>query len=131
MDDFTHPHVELPDTGRPITPSAPVGNYDSVPMSFDPKALRAGRLRRLRAMMAEQGYAAVVLFDPYNQRYATGSRNMFGYFLRNSTRYIYVPQEGPVILFEYPGSAHVSTWLETIDEIAHFQGRVVSGEPAR
>jgi Xaa-Pro aminopeptidase len=58
----------------------------------------------------------VVLFDPNNLRYATGSRNMFGYFLRNSTRYIYVPQEGPVILFEYPGSAHVSTWLETIDE---------------
>jgi len=41
---------------------------------------------------------------------------MFGYFLRNSTRYIYVPLEGPVILFEYPGSAHVSTWLETIDD---------------
>ncbi|WP_040409210.1 M24 family metallopeptidase [Arhodomonas aquaeolei] len=113
---MTHPHVDLPDTGRPLTPSGPVGNYDSVPMSFEPRALRAGRLRRLREMMAEKGYAAVVLFDPYNQRYATGSRNMFGYFLRNSTRYIYVPQEGPVILFEYPGSAHVSTWLETIDE---------------
>ena len=41
---------------------------------------------------------------------------VFGYFLRNSTRYIYVPLKGPVILFEYPGSAHVSTWLETIDE---------------
>jgi len=67
-------------------------------------------------MMAQKEYAALVLFDPNNQRYATGSRNMFGYFLRNSTRYIYVPLEGPVILFEYPGSAHVSTWLETIDD---------------
>jgi len=66
--------------------------------------------------MAQKEYAALVLFDPNNQRYATGSRNMFGYFLRNSTRYIYVPLEGPVILFEYPGSAHVSTWLETIDD---------------
>ncbi|MGD8710360.1 MAG: Xaa-Pro peptidase family protein [Ectothiorhodospiraceae bacterium] len=116
MDAHKYPHIELPETGLPITPSAPVGNNDSVPTAFDPKALRAGRLRRLREMMAEKGYAAVVLFDPYNQRYATGSRNMFGYFLRNSTRYIYVPLEGPVILFEYPGSAHVSTWLETIDE---------------
>ena len=51
-----------------------------------------------------------------NQRYATGSRNMFGYFLRNSTSYIYVPVQGPIILFEYPGSEHVSMWLETIDE---------------
>ncbi|SFU96022.1 M24 family metallopeptidase [Halomonas korlensis] len=100
----------------PVVPSAPMGNGDSIPTAFDPKQLRAGRLARLRHMMAEQGYAAVVLFDPNNQRYATGSRNMFGYFLRNSTRYIYVPLDGPIILFEYPGSAHISTWLETIDE---------------
>ncbi|MBS9405295.1 aminopeptidase P family protein [Halomonas sp. TRM85114] len=100
----------------PVVPSAPMGNGDSIPTAFDPKQLRAGRLARLRNMMAEQGYAAVVLFDPNNQRYATGSRNMFGYFLRNSTRYIYVPLDGPIILFEYPGSAHISTWLETIDE---------------
>jgi len=100
----------------PVVPSAPMANGDSIPTAFDPVQLRAGRLERLRAMMAEQGYAALVLFDPNNQRYATGSRNMFGYFLRNSTRYVYVPLEGPIILFEYPGSAHISTWLETIDE---------------
>ncbi len=100
----------------PVVPSAQMANTDSIPTAFDPRQLRAGRLERLRGMMADQGYAAVVLFDPYNQRYATGSRNMFGYFLRNSTRYIYVPLKGPVILFEYPGSAHVSSWLETIDE---------------
>src|SRR5690625_2992860 len=89
---------------------------DTEPSFIDAKALRRERLERLRSWMKRAGYGAVVLFDPYNQRYATGSRNMFGYFLRNSTRYIYVPVEGPVILFEYPGSAHVSTWLETIDE---------------
>lgn len=100
----------------PIVPSAPTGNTDPIPQAFDPRRLRAGRLGRLRQMMADEGYAALVLFDPNNQRYATGSRNMFGYFLRNSTRYIYVPAQGPIILFEYPGSAHVSTWLETIDE---------------
>lgn len=96
-------------------PATKVNDADGIPRSFDAQKLRAGRLERLRAMMTEQGYAALVLFDPNNQRYATGSRNMFGYFLRNSTRYVYVPAEGPVILFEYPGSAHVSTWLETID----------------
>jgi Xaa-Pro aminopeptidase len=96
---------------------------DCQPSAFDPVALRAGRLKRLRAMMQADDLAAVVLFDPYNQRYATGSRNMFGYFLRNSTRYIYVPVQGHVILFEYPGSAHVSTWLESIDE--HRTSKVV------
>ena len=66
--------------------------------------------------MAEAGYGAVVLFDPYNQRYATGSRNMFGYFLRNSTRYFFIPTEGPIVLFEYPQSYHVSMVLDTVDE---------------
>jgi Xaa-Pro aminopeptidase len=81
--------------------------------------MRAERLGKLRAMMREKDYDAVVLLDPFNQRYATGSRNMFGYFLRNSTRYFFVPTEGPVILFEYPQSAHVSTCLETVQEARH------------
>jgi Xaa-Pro aminopeptidase len=89
---------------------------DTEPASVDTAALRAGRLARLRAMMREKEYAALLLLDPNNQRYATGSRNMFGYFLRNSTRYFFVPTEGPIILFEYPQSAHVSTCLETVQE---------------
>lgn len=89
---------------------------DTEPSGVDTLRLRAGRLARLRQMMVEKEYAALLLFDPYNQRYATGSRNMFGYFLRNSTRYFFVPTEGPVILFEYPQSAHVSTCLETVQE---------------
>ena len=89
---------------------------DTEPGSVDTRKLRADRLARVRHMMRENEYAALLLFDPNNQRYATGSRNMFGYFLRNSTRYFFVPVEGPVILFEYPQSAHVSTCLETVQE---------------
>lgn len=89
---------------------------DTEPSYIDAKALRRERLERLRAWMRRENYGAVVLFDPYNQRYATGSRNMFGYFLRNSTRYFFVPTEGPIILFEYPQSYHVSQALETVDE---------------
>jgi Xaa-Pro aminopeptidase len=93
-----------------------LGITDTEPASVDTLRLRAGRLARIRDMMREKNYAALLLFDPNNQRYATGSRNMFGYFLRNSTRYFFVPTEGPVILFEYPQSAHVSTCLETVQE---------------
>jgi len=89
---------------------------DTEPSYIDAKALRRERLERLRAWMRRENYGAVVLFDPYNQRYATGSRNMFGYFLRNSTRSFFVPTEGPIILFEYPQSYHVSQVLETVDE---------------
>jgi len=86
--------VETPSAGADVT-----GLTDSLPGGFDPVRMRAERLARTRQMMREQDLAAVVLFDPYNQRYATGSRNMFGYFLRNSTRYIYVPLDGDVVLF--------------------------------
>lgn len=89
---------------------------DTEPAGVDGALLRAGRLARLRRWMNEAEYGAVVLFDPYNQRYATGSRNMFGYFLRNSTRYIFVPADGPIVLFDYPQSYHVSLCLETIAE---------------
>jgi Xaa-Pro aminopeptidase len=112
-------HSEVPDELSKELPGDRdnlTGVSDCMPGGFDPVRMRAERLARTRAMMAEKGIDAIVLFDPYNQRYATGSRNMFGYFLRNSTRYVYVPAQGPVILFEYPGSAHVSTWLETIDD---------------
>src|SRR6218665_395549 len=67
-------------------PSGGMWLSDTEPSFIDVDALRQGRLARLRAWMKQSGYGAVVLFDPYNQRYATGSRNMFGYFLRNSTR---------------------------------------------
>src|SRR5690606_4988885 len=93
------------------------GVTDTEPSSFDPVRLRAERLGRLRAMMRSQGYAAVVLFDPNNQRYATGSRYRFGYFLRISTRYFFVPVDGPIVLFEYPQSGHVSEVLETVGEV--------------
>src|SRR5262245_11851182 len=89
---------------------------DTEPPAVDAIKLRQERLSRLRAWMKQAEYGALVLFDPFNQRYATGSRNMFGYFLRNSTRYFFVPAEGPIILFEYPQSYHVSMRLETIDE---------------
>jgi Xaa-Pro aminopeptidase len=89
---------------------------DTEPPAVDALKLRGERLKRLRNWVKAANYGAVILFDPYNQRYATGSRNMFGYFLRNSTRYFFIPAEGPIILFEYPQSYHVSTKLETVQE---------------
>jgi Xaa-Pro aminopeptidase len=110
MNDAVNADPRHPDAGPGLWIS------DTEPNSVDTRRLRAGRLANLRSMMREKEYAALLLFDPNNQRYATGSRNMFGYFLRNSTRYFFVPTEGPIILFEYPQSAHVSTCLETVQE---------------
>ncbi len=111
--------VDFKDRMRHPAAADPAGGMwlsDTEPSFIDADALRKRRLKKLRDWMRTAGYGAVVLFDPYNQRYATGSRNMFGYFLRNSTRYFFIPTEGPIVLFEYPQSYHVSMVLDTIDE---------------
>ncbi|SMF07869.1 Xaa-Pro aminopeptidase [Tistlia consotensis] len=87
------------------------------PPAPDETALRLGRLARLRQEMARYGYPAVVLTDPHNVRYASGARNMTPFLLRNPARYLFVPLEGPVTLFEFEGCEHLEAGNPAIDEI--------------
>jgi Xaa-Pro dipeptidase len=80
------------------------------------KAIRAYRLARLRRMLAEEDLAAILVMDPVNLRYATGSRNMQVWTMHNACRYAFVATQGPVVLFDLPSSMHLSNGLETIDE---------------
>ena len=89
----------------------------TVPPAPDETALRLGRLARRRAEMARQDFAALVLTDPHNVRYATGARNMLPFVLRNPARYVFVPQAGPVVLFEFAGCEHLERDNPAIDEI--------------
>jgi Xaa-Pro aminopeptidase len=81
------------------------------------RAIRAWRLARLRQEMRAAGLPVLLLTDPINLRYATGSRNMQVWTLHNLCRYALVAAEGPLVLYELPSSAHLSRGLETIDEI--------------
>ena len=51
---------------------------------IDLKGVRAYRLGRVRAEMAKRDIAAVILSDPINIRYATGTRNMQVFSMRNA-----------------------------------------------
>jgi Xaa-Pro dipeptidase len=84
---------------------------------IDLAAVRRYRLERVRGQMAARDIAACLLFDPVNIRYATGARNMQVYHLRNPSRYLLLPVEGPVLLFEFPGCMHLAEDVETIDEV--------------
>jgi Xaa-Pro aminopeptidase len=84
---------------------------------IDEAAVRGYRLRRTREQMARYGVDACVLFDPVNIRYASGSRNMQVFSARNPARYLFVPLNGPVTLYEFTGCEHLSADLETIDEV--------------
>ncbi|QAS54652.1 peptidase M24 [Halobacillus litoralis] len=92
--------------------------------------MRQYRLSRVREQLKRLGYGGIVIFDPVNLRYATGSRNMQVFMLRNPGRYAFIPTEGPVTLFDFPNCEHLSEGLETIDEVrpAITLSYVASGE---
>jgi Xaa-Pro dipeptidase len=84
---------------------------------IDLVSVRGYRLGRVREQMAAHSIDACVLLDPVNIRYATGARNMQVFHLRNPARYLFLPLDGPVVLHEFPGCAHLAEGLETIDEV--------------
>jgi len=79
--------------------------------------LRGYRMGRLQAELKRLGYPGVVLFDPINIRYATGSRNMSVWTLHNAARYCFVPAEGKAVLWDFHNCEHLSDGLETIEEV--------------
>lgn len=82
-------------------------------------AMRRHRLGRLREQLARCGYGGALLTDPINVRYATDSTNMQVWCLHNPVRYAFVATAGPVVLFDFHGSAHLSDHLELVDEVRH------------
>lgn len=84
---------------------------------IDMAAVRRYRQDRVKQEMVRYGLDCCVLFDPVNIRYATDSRNMAVFTSRNPARYLFLPLEGPVVLFEFTGCEHLSADLETIDEV--------------
>ena len=84
---------------------------------IDMVKMRKYRLNRVREQLQSLGYGGIVIFDPVNLRYATGSRNMQVFMLRNPGRYVFIPTQGSVVLFDFPNCEHLSEGLETIDEV--------------
>lgn len=80
------------------------------------------RLARLRTTLAAHDVGAAVFFDAINIRYACGVRNMQINTTRNPGRYVFVPVDGPVVLFEYRNCAHLAEPYDTVDEIRNARG---------
>jgi len=84
---------------------------------LDEAALDLGRLARLRQAIVEADCGAAVFVDSANIRYATGTSNMQVYAGHNPCRYVFVPAEGPVVLFEFSNCAHLSASHPVVDEV--------------
>jgi Xaa-Pro aminopeptidase len=84
---------------------------------IDLRAVRRYRQQRVRAEMAKRNIAALILSDPVNIRYATGTRNMQVFSQRNApARYLLLTMDRS-ILFEFTGCMHLADGFETIDEV--------------
>lgn len=75
------------------------------------------RLAALRRSLQRHDLGAALLFDSANLRYACGVRNMQLNTARNPGRYVFVPAEGPVVLFEYGGCSHLAEGADTVAEV--------------
>ena len=84
---------------------------------IDKRTLDLGRLARLREQLARYDCGAGLFYDPINIRYATGTSNMQVYSLHNPCRYVFVPVDGPVVLFEFSGCEHLSRNCEAVAEV--------------
>jgi Xaa-Pro aminopeptidase len=98
-------------------PVAPLGFDLNARLSeIDQTALRRWRLDRVRAELRRRDYAGALLSDPMNIRYATGARNMAVWTMHAPGRYVFVATEGPVVMFEFASTRHLSEGFETIDQ---------------
>ncbi|WP_416900019.1 MAG: M24 family metallopeptidase [Minwuia sp.] len=105
---------------------------DGAPESagIDLAAVRSYRLGRVRSEMARRDIDAVILSDPVNVRYATGTRNMQVFTQRNTpARYLLLTADRS-ILYEFAGCAHLAEGIETVDEVRPaFTASFVSAGP--
>ena len=98
---------------RPETLS--IGQF-CLPAATDQQAARE-RLARLRATLRDHDLGAAIFFDAINIRYASGVRNMQVNTTRNPGRCVFVPVDGPVVLYEYRGCEHLVEGYDTVDEV--------------
>lgn len=80
-------------------------------------AMRRYRLARIRQELIRCDYAGIVLYDPVNIRYAVDSTNMQVWTLHNACRYVFIPAEGPVILWEFDHCDFLNHHTGSVDEI--------------
>ncbi|KAI5463874.1 peptidase M24 [Mariannaea sp. PMI_226] len=81
------------------------------------KSVRLYRQAQVRKEMLKYDIDAVILSDPINIRYATGTRNMQVFSMRNApSRYLLLTASRS-ILFEFTGCLHLAEGYETIDEV--------------
>ena len=83
----------------------------------DERRIRAWRAERIGGELRHRDLGAVLVVDPINLRYATGTRNMQVWIMHNIVRYALVFADGRTVLFDLATSRHLSATLESVSEV--------------
>lgn len=84
--------------------------------------MRQTRLNKLCAELKKRDYGAALLFDPLNIRYANDSSNMQLWISHNPARACFVSADGYMVLWDFHGCDHLSSYLPLIKEVRHGAG---------
>ena len=85
--------------------------------SIDERSIHAFRADRVRQELRRQDREAVLVVDPVNLRYATGTRNMQVWTMHNVVRYALAFAHGPTVLFDLATGRHLSAGLESVSDV--------------
>ncbi len=88
--------------------------FTEPPVDLD--GVRLYRINRIRGELRRHDYAAALLFDQVNTRYATDATNMQIWCSHYEARCALIFADGPCILFDYANHPHLAEGLPTVDE---------------
>ena len=74
------------------------------------------RRNRIVTQLKQRGLGGILLFDPINIRYATGSHNMQVWTSRNVARAVFISSSGYCVLWDFVRCEHLTEHLTDIDE---------------
>ncbi len=104
--------IEVDDPGNPAWREWADAGLEAPDMDV----VRHYRLGRIREQLKARDAAGCLLYDPLNIRYATDTSNMQVWCMHNAVRYCFIATEGPVVLFDFHGCAHLSAGFDTVTE---------------
>jgi Xaa-Pro aminopeptidase len=84
---------------------------------FDPLDLNRERLAVLQSHLSDSEFGALLLFDPFNIRYATGLSNMQVFTMHVPIRHVLIVSGGGVHSFEFRHCEFMKDLVGTIDTI--------------
>jgi Xaa-Pro dipeptidase len=84
---------------------------------FSIEELWSYRLERVRQQIRSSSFSCMILYDPVNIRYATGTSTMPVFSLHFRDRYCFIASDGPVVFFEKPHWSHLTQGSGRVDEV--------------